>query len=286
VNASNPDHFAGHPLWPHRGYDSDCDPQEYFELQQHNQFEYKCTLYMLPTMFTLGAAMVAWSMYQGKPRTDKPSRAAYIPLALMACGMAFVTCHYQQDITHLCGNIMHHSEMKYRGANETLVETVPHGVLQGFILALVYVVMITNFIMRLTPKLNMYDFISVFCLVTSIWFLWNMKVVHAYVHKHNESIYPFPLNHIMNDMVHITGHHATGHYFGSVPHTAYLHNFLIDAHAEFYINKWVEPRGASEYWLNVGLDYVLLALAWVHLYIAVMGTNYFSTSSKKVTKTA
>ena len=89
-------------------------------MQQDNRWEG-----LLTFGWTLGAAILgAVSLVVAPP---KHNPLVYLPLAVVSTAMAFTTAHYQHDITHMCGNIQHHTNFKNDGENGSGIKSVPHG---------------------------------------------------------------------------------------------------------------------------------------------------------------
>ena len=53
----------------------------------------------------------------------------YLPLAITSTAATFITAHYQHDITHMCGNIQHHTNFKLEGENAAMRELKSRAVL-------------------------------------------------------------------------------------------------------------------------------------------------------------
>ena len=99
VNETAADHFAKHPVWPHRGYTSDCDVHEYFAIMHDNQLEFKLAVAYLALPAILGAISLALS----PPRGGVRDALVYVPLSLLTWSMVHVTAHYMHDNVHLNG---------------------------------------------------------------------------------------------------------------------------------------------------------------------------------------
>jgi len=99
VNTTNPEHFAVHPIWSSRGYDSDCDIQEYFQVQQANQIE----SVILRGHYILSVMTLFYS----------PPKRIFFTKMLIICaiGLPFLNAHYQHDNVEFCGNLIHHSNL-------------------------------------------------------------------------------------------------------------------------------------------------------------------------------
>jgi len=273
VNISAPAHFSKHPLWPYRGYKSDCDVEEYFGVQQRNQLEMKVIFLMILVPALLSVVSLMYS---------PPKRSLiYVPISLLTWSIVFVTSHYQHDILHLNGNIMHHTNFKNDGENGTLQKTAPHGVLYSTNLAHVMMLVIVYTLMKSELTLSFWDFVRLQLPTQALKVIYNMQVVHTYVHKYNRSIYPWPLDKFFRDYEgHVVCHHGTGHCLGEFPGTSVLHNFLLDAQGQLYRHGWVERGSMGEAVLNLSMDYVLLVIAAMYLYAGVRATALLTSKPR------
>tara|TARA_B110000971_G_C19930218_1_gene463598 strand:+ start:45 stop:1037 length:993 start_codon:yes stop_codon:yes gene_type:complete len=256
VNVSNPEHFARHPLWPHRGYTTDCNVNLYFEVQQSNRVEF-----ILTRLWYVGSAIVGiFVLLRSKPKHT----LSYVPLAIMAIAMAFITYHYQHDNTFF--SVSHHTMLEnslFSAGNST-----PHGFLNTQILAQFFVIILVKNILVKSNKLNWCSFVKVYIPLHSWWLIWIMLVVHPHVHEHNKSFYPWPLNHVFKDFDgHVLIHHVSGYCLGSIPHTGYFHDMLLFLHGKLFEHNIVERLTVWEKILNYTVTVILGFVAWTYLYV-------------------
>mmetsp|Transcript_12508 Transcript_12508/g.16833 ORF Transcript_12508/g.16833 Transcript_12508/m.16833 type:complete len:216 (-) Transcript_12508:746-1393(-) len=172
VNESAPDHFVKHPLWKYRGYSSNCDVVEYFNVQQQNQAEFKVVFAYLG----IGALLCLMSLMHKPPKYT----IAHIILGLLTWSMIFVTTHYQHENLHLNGNIMHHSNLKHDGKNASLVKTIGHGVLYSILSTHAIILLTMRLILRWhLNHLSFFDFIRIQLPCQALKIIWNLRFVHS-----------------------------------------------------------------------------------------------------------
>lgn len=269
VYDSNLDHYNAHPLWPHRGFESDCDTQEYFNVQQKNIWEFRLSFAWL-----MGGALVSLlSIFIDPP---KHSVFRYLPLAIISTGMTFITAHYQHDITHSCGNIQHHTNFQNDGENGSGIRTVPHGVLIPVVAAQLSVVYVVFESIKGCKYLRFWNYVRVFFITNCCWLLWSMLVVHPYIHSQHQSIYPWPLNLIFQDYYgHIQCHHVNGLCLGSIPFTGIFHDVLMKFHGNLYQHKLIERLTIEEAVANYVVDIILILLVVAYVVPVAFLTQYF-----------
>ena len=108
------------------------------------------------------------------------------------------------------------------------------------------------------------------------WLFWNMLGVHPYIHKHNASIYPWPLDKVFKDYTnHVECHHVSGFCLGSVPFSGYVHDVLLQAHGKVYEMGLVERLTAGETVLTYAVDVVLFLLIVAFVAPVAFATMYF-----------
>ena len=281
VHDSAPEHYDAHPLWPYRGYTSDCNTQEYFNVQKENRWEFLLTMGWVQGSALIGLACLIFS---------PPKRNAlwYLPLAIMSTAMAIITAHYHHDITHMCGNIQHHTNFGVaESENASGVKTVPHGVFMPLVCAQLLVTFIVSCCLHRSPDLSsglsFVDYLKVYFPFQMFWLLWNMLVVHPYVHEHNKSVYPWPLSLIFQDYEgHVLCHHVSGYCLSSVPFTGILHNVLLFGHGKAYEFGIIERLTSGEAALSYIIDVVLVLLMTAYIVPVALTTKYFAGNRAEI----
>jgi hypothetical protein len=271
VNDTNSEHFDQHPMWPHRGFSSTCDTQEYFDIMQHNEYEHLFT-----TVLVQGGALLGIGAFLYSP-TPLVQLLPYIPVAAISTAMVFVTAHYQHDNTFLCGNIQHHSNYKNDGENGSGIKTVPHGVANPILFAQLLVMFLVHrfFAAARNERLVFADFLKVYLPFQAAWLVWNMLYVHPHVHNEGASIYPWPLNHVMQDYEgHVLCHHVTGLCMSSMPLTGEPHDLLLELHGYLYKADIIHRQTFSEDVANYAINVVLTMIAWVYLKTTVVSIDF------------
>jgi len=167
VNDSNPEHFIKHPLWVYRGFTSDCDTRDYFNIQQENKYEFMFTYFWIFGGAVLGLLSLLFTKF---PKNF----TSYVPLSFIATAMVLISAHYMQDNTYLCGNIQHHTNYKdNEGENASGRNSVPHGVSNGMVFAQAMVMLFVNNILKKhNKKLNFTDFAKVYLPIQAFWLVW------------------------------------------------------------------------------------------------------------------
>jgi hypothetical protein len=126
-------------------------------------------------------------------------------------------------------------------------------------LAVIFVV--SRFLRSSGPGLRFADYLKVYAPFQMCWLLWNMLYVHPFVHTHEKSIYPWPLNIVFQDYEgHVLCHHVSGYCLSSVPFTGDAHNLLLFAHGWAYKAGLVSRLTTSETMLSYGIDVLLFFL--------------------------
>lgn len=273
VSDSNPEHFARHPLWSHRGFSSHCDSAEYFLVQQTNWVEF-----VVARCFYFGTAMIGLFVMFSQISPQKFFHL--LPLAGMGTGMGFVTSHYMNDNTIMSGGIVHHTNFEENDATLSGVHSCPHGVFcysilsQFLVIAIVHVLLEENLARKNNVQYKLIDFVILYVPMNSIWLIFNMMFVHPYLHEHNESFYWWPLDLIMQDMNHLDCHHVTGKCLASVPNTGHFHDVLLVFHGLIYKKGYVERLTICEDVLNFVLHGMLVIIVYFHLRAACLLTNW------------
>lgn len=169
-----------------------------------------------------------WALLQSLP--------AMIPIAWFHMSTNFSIAHYQSDLTHLLGNLLHHSSLKldskyyffflFHFVNainiffpcSKVYHKAPPGVLYLHFLNCCTLCAVMHYILQ-RFKINEKIYYALY------WFFFPIRHklfnegVHVYIHTQKESYFPWPLSQIakVDFESHVSGHHVTGLGFGDYP---------------------------------------------------------------------
>jgi hypothetical protein len=223
VRSSAPEHYGIHPIWKNyvgQNSTSSCENATHASLDDFfvKMFQ-QGKLEMLIMNTIIMCTAVTGIFYIFKRLLEKSfcslrSLIGYVFMAYLHASFFHTITHYQNDITHLNGNVMHHSEYRVEGFNETFVGTLPPGLLFVFTINFFVVLgIVCGFARSFGMDHKLYA--SIASLVIPAKLLFNMKVIHPYIHKYHKSWYPWPLTFIFKDYRgHVLCHHVTGYCLG------------------------------------------------------------------------
>ena len=196
-------------------------------------------------------------------------------------GMNFqYTLHYQHDMHHLAGNLIHHAgpgvieEKGVGGAR--FGNSVPHGLFPSVLsyqlvipalICLAHVASSFSFSNALRP---MREYIGSAMIISPIKMAIQSRLAHPYLHKENQSLFPYPLSAIIDDYnCHIGQHHEDGTCLGVIDLKPLneLYTFLMKAHASLYSSGTVHRDAWTHSLLNIITDYLLLFLTFLTFYV-------------------
>lgn len=195
VRVSAPEHYSIHPLWKlyqKSNFTNTCeaitnDSLDNFFLKtfQNGQTELYFLYAFIASLAITGISFILYRMSKFS-FCGLGSFLSFVALAYCQGSLFHSFSHYQNDLTHLNGNVMHHSEFRIDGSNESLVATLPPGLLYLFVLnsLIVYSMMygLLNYY-QLDTKL----YLAISTIVIPAKMLFNMKVIHPYIHKYHVS---------------------------------------------------------------------------------------------------
>jgi hypothetical protein len=166
-------------VWKTRGYNSDCDVYEYFERQYENQAEYLMMGTVGSVRFLAG---LLWLLYRGRKFGNNfMGKCLMLFFAHYSYYELHGTAHFFNDLTHLNGNVMHHSELKKNGFNGALVGTCPHG--QGLVILCVGLFMMYSWAQGVKRcGYDARDFMAINGVVNMLLVCFYMKYMHGKVH--------------------------------------------------------------------------------------------------------
>jgi len=278
INETNSVHFDAHPLWSHRGYDSDCDAKEYARKQALDNSEEGLVL----SIYTRGEVIAGLSYLAYSSYT-----AGTLP-ALQALAFGWVagmnmqyTLHYAHDMTHFVGNLVHHAgpgvltETGQGGAR--FKNSIPHGLLPSIVTTNIVthsLAMLAHSAASvhapvgvLAPAL---DFLAAKAAIADLKMGLQTSVAHPYLHAEGKSMFPWPLSDIIDDFnCHINQHHKDGTCLGVIDvkplNDAYT--LLMKAHAKFYSSGFVVRGTTADTALGMGVDALLCLLTYLTFYV-------------------
>ena len=265
------------PLWPHRGYDSDCNAVDYARKQAfENEVEGSLMFIANAIQVVASGLYLLWSIFLRKrnlnsPASSRPSSTIgrILPVVLFGwlAGMNFqYTLHYQHDMHHLVGNLVHHAgegtvqEVGVGGAR--FGNSIPHGLFPTLILYEAVVPFLVYLAAVATEVGGHIDeFIASALLISPLKMAMQSRIAHPYLHANNQSMFPYPLSLIIDDYnCHIAQHHVDGTCLGviDIQPLNHFYTILMKVHGSLYSTGKVVRGTAMHDALNVSMDYVLL----------------------------
>jgi hypothetical protein len=110
-----------------------------------------------------------------------------------------------------------------------------------------------------------------------------MKVIHPYVHAHQESWYSAVLRPILGDATnkyliddfkgHVMVHHVSGFCLGDGPIYNWFYDLLMFYHGKVYELGYIKFKAVEHYAFNYLLDYFLLTSVFAFMAITVFVLN-------------
>lgn len=275
VRISAPEHYDVHPFWKHFQANSTCESVTgksldtfFLEMFDNGKLELTALNFSMGSFALSGILFMLYRIFSGASKSFKIGRVlvavfGYILLGLMHASLFFTHSHYQNDLTHLNGNVMHHSEFKVNGSNGSMVGTLPPGLLYLFLLNYITTCGLMYYLLErfnLDGKL----YLALNTIVLPAKQLFNMKVIHPYIHTYHKSWYAWPFSEVFRDYEgHVLCHHVSGYCLGDLPGLSKLYDYAMYWHSFVYKLKYVEFQTVNHYVLNIVVDYFLIALTFV-----------------------
>jgi hypothetical protein len=186
--------------------------------------------------------------------------------------MFHLLAHYQNDISHLNGNVMHHSSFSVGGDNAALVNTLPPGLIINFLQNYITVCLIV-FVAMDAFGLDKWTYMGLASPLIMAKFVLQMKIIHPFIHTQYRSwfaeYFP-PMTLIMDDYKgHVLCHHVNGYCLGDSPVYSYFYDALLYVHGKIYELGYIRYRTIEHYIANIALDYLLLAMCVAFTYATV-----------------
>lgn len=218
------------------------------------------------------------------------SIVSFIAMVVLSCnqGSLFhILSHYQNDLYHLNGNVMHHSSFTVGGDNAALVNTLPPGLIINFTMNFITIWMITYVVLDYF-KLDKWLYLNMCAPVMVGKLLLQMKIIHPYIHTQGKSWYgPFVAKYIMDEYTgHVLCHHVSGYCLGDAPTYSWFYDRLMYYHGLVYEYGYLTFGNAQHYAANITLDYFLLLTVVIFMFVTVGLTSPFMQKEEKSEKAA
>lgn len=273
VNDTDPTSFEKHPLWPYRGYDSECDSVEYGLYQATtNPSELKAMNMYVKTATTLGFGYILRQAYV-------LSDPALVPTVLIFGWLQGIEkqyeTHYSIDLTRMLGALIHHSpDIKERGKSGSVFgESLSHGILpitvmSDFSGSALFVAAHTVVNAAVPGALYPVHYYLAGRFVTHLKIAFQTNYYHPLLHKLGRSPLPGWLAYIVDDYrCHITEHHERdGTCLGVTDFliTNEIYSYLMYVHGYLYETGIVTLGSFSHHLTNYIMEYTLFVIgfAW------------------------
>lgn len=294
VKFSSPEHYDVHPLWKYFQQASNvtCEDMTGVPIEEYFVQVYKAgttEFYIFYGIVFLYVGISAFcflrQLFTGKVRSIISVVAAAV-LAFNQGSLFHLLSHYQNDLYHLNGNVMHHSSFSVGGDNAALVNTLPPGLIINFLMNYVTVWMMAYVCLDYF-KLDKWVYLNAAALWQVGKLLLQMKVIHPYIHTQHKSWYgPWFAKYIMDEYKgHVLCHHVSGYCLGDAPTYTWFYDRLMYLHGLVYQNGWVTFGKPEHYAFNIGIDYFLLVTVFGFMFITVALTYPFLQREEKSQKT-
>jgi hypothetical protein len=290
VRLSSPEHWDVHPLWKYfyQSTNATCEDLTGVPIQDHFVHVYKSgttefyIFYGIVFLYTgISTYLFLRQLFTGKVK----SFVAVIAMAVLSWnqGSLFhLLSHYQNDLYHLNGNVMHHSSFTVNGDNAALVNTLPPGLIINFLMNFVTVWMMFYVVLDYF-KLDKWVYLNLSAPMMVGKLLLQMKIIHPYIHTQHKSWYgPFVAKYIMDEYKgHVLCHHVSGYCLGDAPTYTWFYDRLMYYHGLVYQNGWLTFGQPAHYAANMGMDYFLLITIFGFAFITVGLTYPFLQKAEK-----
>lgn len=290
VRQSSAEHWDVHPLWKYyyQNVTRSCEDMTGVPIQDYfTQVYYAGTtefyiFYGIVFLYTgISTYCFLRQLFSGKVK----SIVAVIAMGVLSWnqGSLFhLLSHYQNDLYHLNGNVMHHSSFTVNGDNAALVNTLPPGLIINFLMNAVTVWMMTYVILDYF-KLDKWVYLNLSAPLMVGKLLLQMKIIHPFIHTQGKSWYgPFVAKYIMDEYKgHVLCHHVSGYCLGDAPTYTWFYDRLMYYHGLVYQNGWLAFGQPTHYLANIFIDYFLLITIFGFLFITIALTYPFLQKADK-----
>lgn len=278
VRVSAPEHYDAHPLWKHfqQNMTVTCEDltgkpmQDYFvDIYHAGKVEY----YIMYSFFVAYAAYGFLSflrkLFTGKVRSLTTVLVSLF-LSWNQGSLFHLFSHYQNDCSHLNGNIGHHSNFEVNGDNTAASVTLPPGLVINFLFNFLVVEMIFSVCLDYfkIDKAIYFNLSAPFILAK---FVLQMKIIHPFVHSNMRSWYKstfgewFPID----DLNHVTCHHVSGYCLGDGPQYMWFYDVVLYVHGQIYKQGLVQFATVQHYVLNYAIDYMLIGVCVLFSFLTI-----------------
>jgi hypothetical protein len=290
VRISSPEHYAVHPLWRfyQKGANQTCESLTGVPIEEFFVQVYKSGVTEFYIFYSLVFLYVGYSFFCFMKQVFAGKLKSVVSLIAMAVlswnqGSLFhLLSHYQNDLHHLNGNVMHHSSFSVGGDNASLVNTLPPGLIINFIINFFTVWMITSVVFDYF-KLDKWLYLNISAPLMIAKLLLQMKVIHPYIHTQGKSWYgPFIAKYIMDEYQgHVHCHHVSGYCLGDAPTYSWFYDRLMYLHGLVYEYGYLTFGKPEHYVANIALDYFLLISVVFFMFVTVGLTYPFLQKAEK-----
>jgi len=277
VRISAPEHYALHPTWKYYQMASNetCESisgvsiEQYFlNMYQSGTTEYNIFWGVLGVLSVVSSLIFLQRLVQGKV-TSIVGVIACAVLSWNQGSLFHLLSHYQNDISHLNGNVMHHSNFSVGGDNAALVNTLPPGLIINF-LQNYFTVYMMMWVTLDYFKLDKWTYLALSSPLIMAKFILQMKIIHPYIHTQHTSWYGKPISYFMDDYKgHVLCHHVSGYCLGDSPVYSFFYDAMLYVHGKVYELGYIRFKSVTHYAANIALDYFLLATVLMFLFITV-----------------
>jgi len=282
VRESSPEHYDLHPLWKYYQQNSNitCTDITGMEIEDYFNHIYKNGTTEFYIFYGIAFAFAGYGLicflkqlFTGKVK----SFIGVLGCAILSWnhGSLFhLLAHYQNDLSHINGNVMHHSSFNVGGDNAALVNTLPPGLLINFMQNFVTVWMMMYVILDYL-KVDKWLYLNLSGPLILAKFFLQMKIIHPFIHTQHKSWYgtfisPLISKYIMDDYKgHVLCHHVDGYCLGDSPVYGWYYDWVLYYHGKLYELGYLRFQEASHYISNILLDYFLLVSCFVMMVVTV-----------------
>lgn len=296
VRVSSPEHWDAHPIWKYYTASSNktCESETGAPLEEF----FKNTVQTGSTEFQIfyGILFVHTAyctycflkrLFAGQVKSIT-AVVACVVLAYNHSSLLLLLSHYQNDLSHINGNVMHHSNFSIDGgSNATFINTMPPGLVINYIQNYFALYLMVYFALDYF-KLDKWLYLSLGSpLIVAKIFL-QMKVIHPYVHAEQKSWYGHPIStYLVDDYKgHVLCHHVNGYCLGDSPVYSKFYDVIMYLHGQVFQAGLLQFQTPSYYAASMALDYLLLASALVFVYITVGVVSPFMQKETATTAAA
>jgi hypothetical protein len=298
VRLSNPEHYDIHPLWKffQQANNVTCEQLSGVPIQEFFVQVYKSGVTEFYLFYGMVFLYVIYSTICFFKQLFSGQVKSIISLVAMAVlswnqgSLFYLLSHYQNDLYHLNGNVMHHSAFTVGGDNAALVNTLPPGLIINFTVNYITVWMIAYVALDYF-KLDKWVYLNVAAFMQVGKLILQMKFIHPFIHQQGKSWYghytgPFFSEYIMDEYKgHVLCHHVSGYCLGDAPTYSWFYDRLMFYHGVIYQKGWLTFGQPQHYAFNIAFDYFLLITVVIFMFVTVGLTSPFlqkDAAAKKV----